>query len=309
MAAERSGVALDDPFAVTQLDISDIQKDHGRLSDEMNSIGLFGGERLIWVKGAANEKPLVDFIDDPDVGGKTAQQAWLIIEAGDLKKTSSLRKAAARSRAAAAIPCYSDDLRGLGALVDEVLSLAGKRISPNARLRLLENLGADRMASRAEVNKLALYCHHVDLIEEHHVTEIIGDASTASIDEAIDALLKGDRSGVINATRKVLASRTAVYQLLNSVLRQFQLLDLLRTEMDQRQMSPSQVVAEHGRQIFFKRKPIITAALNAWTSQKLVREMQRLQSTVLQCQKNPAVSESAALQLLLSLTIQSTVKS
>lgn len=302
-AAAHSGVPLDDPFAVTQLDVTDIQKDHGRLSDEMNSIGLFGGEKLVWVKGANNEKPLIDGL--AAVAESPPQAAWLIIEAGDLKKTSALRKIAVSNRNITAVPCYTDDARSLNELIDEVLSADGKKITPGARARLLESLGGDRIASRGEVRKLALYCLHDTIIEEQHVLDIIGDASATSIDDAIDALLLGNRSALITATQKILSSKTPIYQLLNSVLRQFQTLDLLRNEMDRQGLSASQTIADHGRQIFFKRKPIMTQALGVWTAPKIARELNRLQSTVLLSQRNPAIADNIAVQLLLSLTLQS----
>ncbi|MGO7830587.1 DNA polymerase III subunit delta, partial [Rhizobium johnstonii] len=39
LLAARSCVALDDPFSLTKLDIVDLQKDPGRLVDEVQSIG------------------------------------------------------------------------------------------------------------------------------------------------------------------------------------------------------------------------------------------------------------------------------
>lgn len=302
-AAERTGINLSDPFAVSQFESAEIHKEPGLLADELNSIGLFGEEKLVRIKNAGNEKGFTDALKV--ASENPPQQAWLIVEAGDLKKTAALRKLASGNRNITAIPCYADDGRSLNELIDDVLSSENKRISPDARAKLLESLGGDRIASRGEIRKLALYCLNEPVIELHHVLEIIGDASATSIDDAIDAILLGNRAEVIHATRKVLASKTPIYQLLNAVLRQFQTLDILRSEMDKSGLSASQVVAEHGRQIFFKRKPAVTQALNIWSASKLARELGRLQSTVLLSQKNPTIAESIALQLLLSLTIQS----
>ncbi|MGO7823201.1 DNA polymerase III subunit delta, partial [Rhizobium ruizarguesonis] len=40
LLAGKTGVALDDHFSLTKLDIGDLQKDPGRLVDEVQSIGL-----------------------------------------------------------------------------------------------------------------------------------------------------------------------------------------------------------------------------------------------------------------------------
>jgi len=57
LLAGKTGVSQDDPFAMLKLDVSDLQGDPGRLLDEVNSLGLFGGSKLVWLRGAANENP------------------------------------------------------------------------------------------------------------------------------------------------------------------------------------------------------------------------------------------------------------
>src|SRR4051812_24312794 len=90
--AAASGVDLSDPFSLVKLDVGDLHNDAGRLVDEVNSIGLFGGGRLVWIRGAANEKSVVDGLQA--IAADPPETASLIIEAGDLKKTAALRKLA-----------------------------------------------------------------------------------------------------------------------------------------------------------------------------------------------------------------------
>ncbi|HZG30500.1 MAG TPA: DNA polymerase III subunit delta [Ensifer sp.] len=302
-AATRTGVSLTDPFAVTRIEASDLQKAPGRLIEEMQSIGLFGGEKLVWVRNAANEKSLVDGLTA--LSADNELQSYLIVEAGDLKKGSALRKAAEAARSVTSVPCYADDQASLNTLIDDILQETGQRIAPAARARLLENLGGDRRASRGEIRKLALYCAHDPQIEEHHVLDIIGDVSETSLDNLIDALLGGDATTMIAALDALVSAKTAIYQVLNAVIRQFQTLDSLRAEMDRSRQSANQVVQTHGKHIFFKRRNVIVQALNVWTAPKLSRELSRLQTMVLTSQKNPQIAESVAAQLLLSLTQQS----
>ena len=304
-AAGRTGVPLSDPFAVTKIEASDLQKSPGRLVEEMQSIGLFGGEKLVWVRNATNEKALVDGVT---ALAATELDAYLIIEAGDLKKGSALRKAAEAARSVASVPCYSDDQASLNGLIDDILKETGQRITPAARARLLANLGGDRRASRGEIRKLALYCAHEPEIDEQHVIDIIGDVSETSLDNLIDALLGGDANAMIAALEALISAKTAIYQVLNAVLRQFQMLDSLRAEMDRSRQSASQVIQTHGKHIFFKRRNVITHALSVWTAPKLTRELSRLQTMVLTSQKNPQIAESVAAQLLLSLTQQSVIR-
>ncbi|NTF33258.1 DNA polymerase III subunit delta [Rhizobium skierniewicense] len=302
LIASKTGIDPNDAFASLKLTASDLHGDPGRLLDEVNAIGLFGGEKLVWVKGAANEKALVDALQV--LSDNPPEASFLIIEAGDLKKGTGLRKIAEPSRAIAAIPCYADDARALNALIDQELGTEHLRISPAARQRLTESLGGDRIASRNEVRKLALYCRGHDVIEEDDVMAIIGDASTVSADDAVDAILKGDRNAFFHATQKIIASKTPIFLVLQGCLRQFQLLDQMRAEMDDKKQQAGQVMLTLGRGIHFRRKPVIERALRTWQPAAIAREMNRLQAAILQSRQRQSLEESVALLTLLSTTLQ-----
>ena len=301
--AAMTGIALDDPFAVIKLDAADVARDAGRLMDEVNALGLFGGDRLVWIKGAANEKPLADAI--AILATTPPEGSTVIVEAGDLKKGAALRKAAEGGRGAVAIPCYADDGRALNALIDQELAAEGLRISTAARQRLVEAIGGDRLASRNEVRKLALYARGQTTVEEEDVAAIIGDASAISVDDAVDAVLKGDKDGFVHAMHKIVTSKTAVFLVLQACLRQFQLLDLMRSEMDEKRSQAGQVVATLGRHLHFRRKPVIERALKSWDGPSIRREMQKLQSAILQSRQRQSLEDTIAMQTLLSSVLQS----
>ncbi|CCM77848.1 DNA polymerase III subunit delta [Rhizobium mesoamericanum] len=303
LIAGKTGVSLDDPFSLIKLDIADLQRDQGRLLNEAGSIGLFGGDKLIWIRGASNEKYLVDSLQL--LSDKVPEATAVIIEAGDLKKGSLLRKTVEAARNIVAIPCYADDVRALNSLIDSELTAAGLGITPAARQALLELIGGDRIASRNELRKLALYCRNKATIEEHHVAEIIGDASAISIDDAVDAVLSGDTSSFLHAMQKITSSKTAVFLVIQACLKQFQLLDAMKIEMEEKRVPAAQVMQTLGRHLHFRRKPIIEQALRTWSAEAVARESNRLQSAILQTRKRASLEDSIALQTLLSTTLQS----
>lgn len=303
MIAGKTGIDQNDPFSVTKLDVGDLQKEPGRLVDEAQSIGLFGGEKLIWVRGAANEKYLVDAV--AFLSGASLDAASIIVEAGDLKKGSALRKTVEAARTAVAIPCYADDGRALNALIDNELSAEGLGITPAARQALVALIGGDRIASRNEIRKLALYCRGMETVDDHHVTEIIGDASAISVDDAVDAILSGNSTNFLHAMQKITSSKTSVFLVLQACLRQFQLLDTMRAEMDEKRVPPAQIMQTQGRHLHFRRKPIIEQALKSWSADAITRETKRLQTAILQTRQRQILEDSIAIQTLLSTTLQS----
>lgn len=304
--ARLTGVPLDDAFSTLRMSAADLAGQPGRLLDEMNSIGLFGGDRLVWVKDAANERSLLDAVEH--LGQVAPVGCTLIIEAGDLKKGAGLRKAVESSRVAVAVPCYADDTRALSSLIDSELEAAGLRIVPAARQQLMELIGGDRIASRNEIRKLALYCHGSEVVEEEDVVAAIGDASAISVDDAVDAIFKGDQTAFFNAMQKIMASKTPVFLVLQGCMKQLQLLELMRTEMDEKRLDASQVIATLGRHLHFRRKPVVEQALRRWKAQSIRREMSRLQAAILQSRQRSALEGTIALQTLLSTVLQSARK-
>jgi DNA polymerase III subunit delta len=300
--ARRSGVALDDPFAVLKLDVGDLQGDPGRLLDEVNSLGLFGGDKLIWLRGVNNEKPVLDAVQAILSQGTPANT--LLIEAGDLKKGSGLRKIVEPARNVAVVPCYADDARALNALIDAELVSEALGITQEARRHLIDQLGGDRVASRNEIRKLALYCRGMGKIEEHHVDEIIGDASSVSADDAVDAILTGDLPAFHRAFQKVLASKTPLFLILQSCLKQFQLLDMMKIEMEEKRMPSSQVMMTLGRHIHFRRKPIFERALKSWRPEAVTREAERIQSAILTSRQRQSLEPSIVFHALLGAALQ-----
>jgi DNA polymerase III subunit delta len=300
--AHNTGIDLQDPFTVTKLDAGELQSGAGQLIDEMNSIGLFGGEKLVWVRGTGSEKALVDAVSA--LAKQNHSGSRMIVEAGDLKKTSALRKTAESAPSAVAIACYPDDNRSLSLLIDQQLGRHGLTISPDARAKLLESIGGDRLASRNEIEKLALYCHGLQHIELYHVIDCVADASGISVDEAVDAILSGDPDQFLLAINRIVASKTAIFLVLQACLRQFQLLDIMRNDMEANRSSASQSLATLGRHLHFKRKPIVEKALKAWPADALKKEMNRLNAAILQTRQRQILEDSIAINTLLSTTLQ-----
>ncbi|MDA4845358.1 DNA polymerase III subunit delta [Hoeflea poritis] len=301
--SKQVNVDLTDDFNVIKLDTADIKDDPARLLDEVNAIGLFGGDRLVWLRGAGNEKPVVDAVKS--VSEDPPQDTILIIEAGDLKKGSALRKAAETGKSAMALPCYGDDNRNIHALIDEELQAAGLKITSDARRMLAENLGGDRLASRGELRKLALYCHGAGQVTEDDVLSITGDASALSVDEAVDSVLKGDLAGLDHALTRIIASKIQIFLVLQACLRQFQLIDLMRGQVETGKKSVSQAVSEQGRRIHFRRKPALEIAVRHWNGRAVRDVLSHLHGAILEARRQPAIGDSISRQALLAVALRS----
>jgi DNA polymerase-3 subunit delta len=67
--------------------------------------------------------------------------------------------------------------------------------------------------------------------------------------------------------------------------------------------SPAQAVEGMQPPANFRRKPLLEAALRAWTPHRLVRAMAQLAEAVLDTRRQPALAEAVAQRSLLSLAV------
>ena len=298
-----TGVNADDPFSSVRLDASEVEATPGRLSDEAGTVPMFSDQRLIWIKGAGAQKQLADEVKR--LAEAPPRDSIILIEAGDLKKGVALRSAVEGAGAAMALPCYADEGRSIDAVIDAVLTAQGLTIGMEARQALRSNLGGDRLATRSEIEKLALYCHGAREITLDDVNLITGDVSGLSLDNAIDAVLSGQASSFDTAFARLIASGTNPFLVLAGAMRQFQALSLMRNEMDFAGKSPGAVVASARPPVFFTRRKLVETALQRWSAQALARALERLQAAVLLTRRRPDLATATARQTLIALLVES----
>jgi DNA polymerase-3 subunit delta len=287
-----------DPFQLARLDGDDLAGAPTRLIEEVNTVPLFGGRRAVWVKaGGRNIASAVE-----PLLAAPAPDCRVVIEAGDLKRSAPLRAICERSKHAVALPCYADAERDLVRLIDTELRAEGLAISAEARSALVPLLGGDRLASRHEIRKLALFARGKTRVELDDVMAVVADASTLALDGLIDAAFAG-RTGELEAQfGKARTAGTAAGTIVSAALRQVAQLHRARLAVED---GASVNTAAEGIQPFvrFSRKAAVETALRNWTSARLERAMTQLAEAALETRKQPALAEVIAQRTLLALAV------
>jgi DNA polymerase-3 subunit delta len=186
--------ALDDPFRVARLTGAKLAEDPARLGDEAAALAFGGGRRVVRVTDVndAQGRVLADFAQAP-IG-----DALVIVEVdGTPGKSSPLRRAAESADAAIAIACYEDEGDALERLVGETLGAAGLAADDEAMAYLVAHLGGDRLLTRRELEKLALYAGtegrtRAEPITLAEASAVVGDTAHLTFDDLAAAVADGD---------------------------------------------------------------------------------------------------------------------
>jgi DNA polymerase-3 subunit delta len=299
--AAGTGLPLDDPFSVFRAEAADLEQDPARLEAELHTVAMFAARRLAWLRGFTSQRAVGEILTA--VMNSPPPDLILLVEAGDLKKTAPLRVAAEKARTAICLPCYVDDAAALDRMIDGELEKAGIGISLEARQYLKSLLGGDRMASRGEVAKLALYCLERGRIDIEDVRQLVGDVGGTNPDEIVDAVLSGNLAAFEREFTRVEMAGSPGFQIFSALLRQLHQLQALRGAMESSGRPASAVVATARPPVFFKRKAIVEGALQRWDMEMLSRYLSRLQNAVLEGRRRPQLATALTRQFLLSMAV------
>ena len=290
-----------DPFAHLRLEPDVLSADPRRLADEAHAIPMFGGRRCITIRLSGNWSvlPAIEpLLADPPA------DAWIVVAAGELRKTAPIRRLFETSKAAAAIACYPDTARDLDRLIDEETEGAGLTITADARAALKGLIGGDRLASRGEVAKLCLYAADRGEVGLDDVRAIVGDASGFAVDEAIDAAALGNAGDFALIYRRLLAAGTADYVVAGAALRHFDFLHRARALYDHGTDAESAV----GPQIFYKRKAAVARQIALWPLNRIERALGILNLAVRDSRLKSAISDDVVGQAMLMVAALAPVK-
>lgn len=287
-----------DPFRVAELGAAEVAKAPGRLADEAAALAFDGGRRVVRLRDAeeGSARALGAFLDNP------AGEALVVVEAGDLEARARLRQVFEKSSVGAALACYRDEPRALAGLIREALTGHGLGVTREAVDYLAAHLGGDRLVTRSELEKLALYkgSGEVDVADAR---ACVGDTASITLEDAAFACADGDLAGVERAFQRALQEGAAPVQPLRAVARHFQRLHAVAGAGD--------LEAAIGRlrpPVFWKRKAVFKAEAAAWTPAALGTALERLLEAEARVKTTGVPAEAVASRALLEIAHRSPLR-
>jgi DNA polymerase-3 subunit delta len=287
-----------DPFSLVRLDGDELSAEPSRLVDEALTVPLFGGRRAIRVRAGSRS-----FASGIDTLAETPlKDCRIVIEAGELRPESPLRKACERAKTAVAIACYPDDERELAKLIDNELRASNLRIAPDARAVLMALLGGDRQASRNELRKLALYAHGKGEVTLDDVMAVVADASELKIDPIVDGAFAGNSAQVETEFAKAMIAGTYPGVIISAAQRQAAWLH--KSALAVADGTPLSALLEGGfPRLHYSRKGNVETALRNFNVARLTLVIDQLATAALEMRKQAPLAAVIAQRALLSIAV------
>jgi DNA polymerase III subunit delta len=203
----------------------DLRSDPGGVEEAIATASLFGGAAIavVRVSGEKDAAPMAALLDRVDKGGPQPDGV-LIVDIGDVAKTSKSRKMFEDSCHAWSLQLYESTRDDLAAVARQEASAAGVSLELDALGAILENGAQDTDSIAAEVSKLAQYAGQGGTIDMAAIHEVGSGGREAGLDEAIDAAFGGQSGLMATRLEQAISSGANAVAITNAVGRRIRVL-------------------------------------------------------------------------------------
>ncbi|MGE0415237.1 MAG: DNA polymerase III subunit delta [Acetobacteraceae bacterium] len=285
---------LDDPFRIGEVSRDNLDS----LASEAAALSLTGGRRVVRVREIVDNAAAVAQVQAVLQGKGTA---LVVLEGAGLAARGRLRTVLESAPDGVAIGCYPEEGRALEATVRETLRAAGVGVDSDALSWLTTHLGADRVSTRSELEKLALYVGPGGKVDLDSAMTCVGDLAGLSLDDALFAATVGDVTTADRALETAMAEGAAPVQVLRAALAHLQRLHRARLAMEIMRVSAADATRTLRPPVFYRRTAAFNRALGLWPSGTLTAAMAAMAEAERGCKRTGWPDETLCRNAVLTL--------
>lgn len=248
------------------------RSDPALLVDEAAAMGLFGGQRALWIEPAGDE--IAESVEALLQAGVV--ESPVIAVAGALRKTSPLVRLAEAHRLALAHISYELSERDAEAVVEEIARGEGLRLGTGVAARIASAAGNERGIVAQELAKIALYAGATPELPkqiDRDLLDAIGAGGDGDWMRLGDLALGGNLEALSHELDASVADAEPI-SVLRALQRRLLMLAPIRSRVD-RGARPHDAVTSAGKALFWKDKDMVTRLAAMWDSRSLARVLER----------------------------------
>lgn len=257
---------------IEHLQYSAIKDNMATVNDGLKSRSLFGGQKVIIINNVSGA-PVKELVK---IYKNDLQHGTIITMAGDLSKTSALRKIAEEAKDIVASICYKPDLKSIHILIKRKLFSLGLS-NDNAIVSMIADLlPADQLIIYSELEKLALYKDTVKQVTAEDITACFSYSGDTSLDDLIYAIVSKEQKMRAKQLKRLLYSDINFMLVIRSLLNFFNKLLQVHANAVAAGSNPQSQVPSLRPPLFFKSRDNMMLACNAFSANQTKAIISRL---------------------------------
>ena len=275
LIAKKIAPNLSDPFLVANISKEKLVEDKAILADEFFSYSMLGGRKLILIRDcdAQAGAALKMLFSDQDFAKKSDN--FILIQGGDLDKSSPLRKICEENSHFAAIACYEDDERVIKKFIADELLRHKVKFNLDVTLILFEKFGKNRQIILAELEKILVFLGEEKNLTVELVKKLSASESEISANEFVENFAAQRFDSALLIAEKLFRDGFEAITLVRFLSNFLQKLYQARMEIDSAGIGFDEAVKN--QRLFFKAEAEFRLALKNLSKVFLIENLYELQ--------------------------------
>ena len=269
-----------DPFAFSDISIKQIEENGNILFDEFFSVSMFSGQKLIKINPASNKitKNLKALFE---VDSKSDN--FILIVAGELDTSSSLRKFAEKHPKIAAIACYEDNIATISNIVRAEFAKNNIKIEPGIIEFINSKFGKNRLIILNEINKIITYLGEGKNLTLEIVQNLLSDISEVSINEFVNNFVSLDLKKSMIILEQIYYQKISPIVIIRYLQNYFFKLYKIAASITN---GSNLEVEMKSQRIFFKDQAFFRKHHQIWQIKSIEQILMKLQELEIKCKKD-----------------------
>ena len=274
---------------------TDLAADTGRLLEELQSVSMFGTDKLVLVDAASST------IHKACIGAVSVgwSDCLLLVTAGDLKKSSPLRKEFEASPDLAVSICFDQSASELLEFATGFMTDLNVSIDREAIELVIDAVEGNAALLQSELEKLAGYAGDGGSVSAAEAAGIVAGNEAASMDGLIDAVFSGRPDAAVHAVTTLQQQGQQPASVLIALSNHVALLVDMATAMETGRR-PDAIVKQWRPPIFFKRHDALAGQLRTCSLPQLLRVAEHLRIANSEVRRKPLVNWPVAERFVIS---------
>lgn len=279
---------INDAFSVVSLSKKQLEEDENILCDEFYANSFLQDRKLIMINDsiASIKNPLKQIIENYKIN---SDNNFVLIKAGDLDKSSSLRKIFEESEFLAAIACYDEEDYVIKSYIRELLNKNNLSYDDQIVQFIAENINNNRLIAEQEITKICNYLGEENKLTLEVVMDLCASERENGVNELIDSLIKKDNNKVINITENLLEQNFELVTIIRAILSYMQKLYFAKCDIEIKNVRLDSAIKAQA--IFFKLEKDFRNHLNILSIKKIVKFIYQFENLELKIKKNYQLRE------------------
>ena len=301
LIAKKIAPNLSDPFLVANISKEKLVEDKAILADEFFSYSMLGGRKLILIRDcdAQAGAALKMLFSDQDFAKKSDN--FILIQGGDLDKSSPLRKICEENSHFAAIACYEDDERVIKKFIADELLRHKVKFNLDVTLIFFEKFGKNRQIILAELEKILVFLGEEKNLTVELVKKLSASEAEISANEFVENFAAQRFDLALLIAEKLFRDGFEAITLVRFLSNFLQKLYQARMEIDSAGIGFDEAVKN--QRLFFKAEAEFRLALKNLSKVFLIKNLSELQQLEIKM-KNSALPP----KLLLTAFVQNFIQ-